>query len=192
VRDSKPLLPNAGLLLDFLQVRPRLNRLIARIVEPHEIDDILQETYIRACAAFEKTPVLNPRSFLLKTAQNLAFNHLNTAYHRRVRLADASAPELERHSPDLESQFEAKEAFLAFRSALRALPPQCRRAFILRKVQGLSQREIAEFLGISESTVEKHVAKGLLLVRESLLRKGHMETRRIGHAGQNPIRMPRR
>jgi RNA polymerase sigma-70 factor (ECF subfamily) len=42
------------------------------------------------------------------------------------------------------------------------LPLQCRRAFLLKKVYGLSQKEIAGYLGISESTVEKHVAKGLL------------------------------
>lgn len=178
---SKGLLANAGLLLDFLRFKPNLSRLVARIVEPHDIDDILQETYIRVCAASEKTEIINPKSFMLKTAQNLAYNHLGTAYQRRVQLEDFSTSEIELLTPDFESQFESKDRFLGFCRAVRTLPQQCRRAFILRKVYGLSQQEIALFLGISESTVEKHVAKGLLLAREAMLRMGHLEAEQTGN-----------
>ena len=168
----------AALLLDFMQFKPNIRRLVARIVEPQDIDDILQETYIRVCAASEKTDIHNPRSFMLKTAQNLAFNHLTTAYQRRIQLEDFSRSDFEPTTRDLESECESEERFLGFCRALRTLPQQCRRAFVLRKVYGLSQREIAQCLDISESTVEKHVAKGLLLARESMLRMGHMEGRR--------------
>lgn len=186
MRGSTGLLANAGLLLDFLRFRPRLKRLLSRIVEPQDIDDILQETFIRVCAAARTTQIVNARSFMFKTAQNLAFNHVSTAYYRRTQLEDFSAPGMELLSPKFESQFESGERFVAFCRAVRGLPTQSRRAFVLRKVYGLSQREIAEFLGISESTVEKHVAKGLLLTREALLRAGHLEAHhsasRIRHA----------
>ena len=56
-------------------------------------------------------------------------------------------------TPSLERQFESRERFLMFCRAVRELPLQCRRAFILKKVYGLSQKEIADYLGISESTV---------------------------------------
>lgn len=171
---------STALLLDFLQFKPSIRRLVARIVEPQDIDDILQETYIRVCAASGKTNILNPRSFMLKTAQNLAFNHLTTAYQRRVQLEDFSASDLEPTTRNLESDWESEERFLGFCRALRTLPLQCRRAFILRKVYGMSQREIADSLEISESTVEKHVAKGLLLARESMLRMGHIDDKRPG------------
>ncbi len=46
-------------------------------------------------------------------------------------------------------------------------PTQCRRVFVLKKIYGLSQEEIAAELGIAQSTVEKHIAKGLLLCREA-------------------------
>jgi len=172
---SKSFLANAGLLHDFIRFRSNLSRLLKRLVEPQDIEDIMQETYIRVCAAAEKTEIANSKSFMLKTAQNLAFNHLSTAYRRRTQLEDFSPTGMELPAPDFEAQFDATEKFLGFCTAVRELPVQCRRTFVLRKVYGLSQREIATQLGISESTVEKHVAKGYLLCRESMLRMGHLE-----------------
>jgi RNA polymerase sigma factor (sigma-70 family) len=146
----------------------------ARIVKSHDIDDILQETFIRACAASEKTEIRRPRSFMLKTAQNLALNHVSTAYYKRTQIEDFSSSDVCPITRSLESEFESRECFLGFCRAVRSLPPQCRRVFVLRKVYGLSQQEIGEYLGISESTVEKHVTKGLLMCRESMRDMGHL------------------
>jgi len=55
-------------------------------------------------------------------------------------------------------------------SAVASLPDQCRKVLVLKKIEGLSQREIASRLHISESTVEKHLAKGLLLTRDFMAR----------------------
>jgi DNA-directed RNA polymerase specialized sigma24 family protein len=55
------------------------------------------------------------------------------------------------------------------------LPPLCRRVFVLRKVYKLSHTEIAEVLGVSHSTIEKHVAKGLLRCRDYLREKGMLD-----------------
>jgi RNA polymerase sigma-70 factor (ECF subfamily) len=157
-----------ALLEEFLSCKTALGRFIARIVGAHDIDDILQETFIRACAASEKTDIRHPRSFMFKTAQNLALNHVTSAYYKRTDIEDFSSTDVPDAMESLESDFESKERFLEFCRAVRALPAQCRRVFVLRKVYGLSQQEIAEYLGISQSTVEKHVAKGLLLCRESM------------------------
>ena len=51
---------------------------------------------------------------------------------------------------------------------LGRLPPLCRRVFVLRKVYRLSHDEISEVLGVSHSTIEKHVAKGLIRCRDYL------------------------
>jgi RNA polymerase sigma-70 factor (ECF subfamily) len=55
------------------------------------------------------------------------------------------------------------------------LPPLCRRVFVLRKVYRLSHDEIAEVLGVSHSTIEKHVAKGLVRCRDYLRQAGLLE-----------------
>jgi RNA polymerase sigma-70 factor (ECF subfamily) len=59
-----------------------------------------------------------------------------------------------------------QERFFHLCGAVRTLPVQCRRAFVLKKVYGLSRREIAEYMGLSESTVQKHIAKGMTMCAE--------------------------
>jgi RNA polymerase sigma-70 factor (ECF subfamily) len=54
-----------------------------------------------------------------------------------------------------------QQEFKLFCDAVRALPKQCRRAFVLKKVYGYSLKEIAQELEISEKTVEKHIAEGI-------------------------------
>ena len=56
--------------------------------------------------------------------------------------------------------------------AVDSLPPVCRRAFVLRKVYKLSHGEIAEVLGITPSTIEKHVVKGMIRCRDYLRERG--------------------
>lgn len=173
MRVSKAPSETASLVSAFLGFRRFLRRFVGRIVKPHDIDDILQETFIRAYAASEKTEILHPRSFMLKTARNLALNHVTSAYNKRTQMEDYSSAEVYSIEESVESQFESRERFLGFCRAVRDLPAQCRRVFVLKKVYGLSQQEIADYLGISPSTVEKHVAKGLLMCRESMQAMGY-------------------
>lgn len=180
MRKSMTVTAPFDLLTDFVKCRASMSRLVAKIVKPQDIDDILQETFIRVCAASDRTEIQNPRSFMLKTAQNLALNHVSTAYQKRTRLEDFASSDVCPVTESLEAEFESKERFLGLCRAVRTLPPQCRRVFVLRKVYGLTQKEIAEHLGISESTVEKHVAKGLLMCREFMLELGQ-----LGHAASS-------
>ena len=161
--------PQAGVLSVFLECRDMLGRVIRRLVRADDVDDILQETFVRAYVAAKTTQIRHPRAFLLTTARNVAMNQLLSADSRRTRsIEDCSSSAVFRGSDNVELEHESKERFLGFCQAVRALPVQCRRVFVLKKVYGLSQQEIAERLGISESTVEKHVAKGLLLCVRSM------------------------
>ena len=63
----------------------------------------------------------------------------------------------------LEKNVESKERFIHFCRATDTLSADVKRVFLLKKVYGMRQKEIAELVGLSESTVEKHVAKGLLM-----------------------------
>jgi RNA polymerase sigma-70 factor (ECF subfamily) len=144
---------------------------VARIVQPSDIEDIVQETFLRCYQAAEKTTIRHPRSFMLTTAKNLALNHVARADHHLVRgvasFEDSAVPlykddEPRKNDPELEQEF------LLLCQAVRTLPVQCRRAFILKKVYGLSRKEIALYMGIAESTVQKHIAKGVLLCAKYL------------------------
>ena len=149
----------------YMSVRKNLLRAVSRIVPPHEIEDVVQETYVRLCQVSNVDEIRNPRSYLLKTVRNLALDHVKRAEHRLSVRWDA-APEqgYTASNPEADDVFQqsaAREEFANFCEAVRQLPAQCRRVFVLKKVYGYSQREIATELGLSESTVEKHVSLGV-------------------------------
>lgn len=147
----------------FISSRKSLMRVVSRIVPPREIEDIVQEAYVRICQIEQKENIQQPRSFLFKTVRNLAIDHIKRA---EVRLVDSSEnftefelfPECD---DEIYQQVANDEEFAQYCEAIRHLPVQCRKVFVLKKVYGYSQKEIAQQLELSESTVEKHVALGV-------------------------------
>ena len=147
----------------FMLARKSMTRLVSRIVPPREIEDIVQETYVRICQIEQKEKIQQPRSFLLKMARNLALDHVKKA---EVRLVDSSENfydfELFPDAGDeIYQQVANNEEFAQYCEAIRHLPLQCRKVFVLKKIYGYSQKEIAQQLELSESTIEKHVALGV-------------------------------
>lgn len=153
------------LLRAFVALRERIERVVLRVAPPEEVEDIVQETYVRVCQAKNKDSIREPRSFLFRTAQNLALDHMKRAETRLTSNSDLLA-ELEfsdegRRADGTLDQVEANEKFGHFCEAVRRLPKQVRRAFVLKKVYGHTQREIAEIMNISENVVENYIAQGM-------------------------------
>lgn len=146
----------------YLSLRLVLARVVSKIVPPHEVEDIVQETYVRLCQVAKPEKIRHPKSYLFQTARNLALDNIKRADNRLADRLDESAEALTALStPDYDETFEqaaSREEFGHFCEAVRQLPVQARRVFVLKKVYGYSQREIAQELGLAESTVEKHVA----------------------------------
>ena len=147
----------------FVSYSATIRRYISRFVNPNDIDDIVQETFVRSYEADLKQKIKYPKSYMLKTAKNIALN-LNAKWDNKYNdsIEDFVEPPVELISASFEDEFESKERFLLFCRATDQLSGKIRKCFILKKVYGLSQKEIAKLLNLSESTVEKHVAKGLL------------------------------
>lgn len=148
----------------FLASRDSLTRVVSRLVPPKEIEDIVQETYVRICQLERQQHIEQPRSFMMKTARNLALDHLKRAETRLTDSADVEADFADWTSLEQDATYNAAangEEFAHFCEAIRLLPVQCRKVFVLKKVYGYSQKEIAVQLQLSESTVEKHVATGV-------------------------------
>lgn len=146
----------------FLKYRSQLRRAVSGIVSSEEVDDIVQETWLKSYEAELKQEIQFEKTYMLKTARNLALNHVSKAAEKY----NFSMEELDEQDSifagiQLERQVESKERFLHFCRATDHLSPEVKRVFLLKKVYELSQKEIADYLQISESTVEKHVAKGL-------------------------------
>ena len=149
----------------YLSIVERLRRAIGGIVPPKEVEDIVQEAYVRACQAEKATSIRAPSSFLFKTVRNLALDHVKRS---ESRLSDSfeeenSAEAFYQHSFGMNPQDEtvSHEEFSLFCDAVRLLPAQCRRAFVLKKVYGFTRKEIAEQMNISENTVQTQIARGL-------------------------------
>ncbi len=149
----------------YLSIVERLRRAIGGIVPPKEVEDIVQEAYVRACQAERATSIRAPSSFLFKTVRNLALDHVKRS---ESRLSDSfeeenSAEAFYQHSFGMNPQDEtvSHEEFSLFCDAVRLLPAQCRRAFVLKKVYGFTRKEIAEQMNISENTVQTQIARGL-------------------------------
>ena len=149
----------------FISIRSTLMCAVSHIVPPKEIEDIVQETYVRVCQVENPKSIRHPQSFMLKTARNLALDHIKRA---ETRLCDSMDDELEVElneqycrDDDTYDHVAANQELGHFCEAVRNLPPRCRKAYVMKRVYGYSQREIATVLNISERTVEKHIAAGI-------------------------------
>ena len=158
--------------------RAALHRYLRRFTSGAEdIEDLVQETYVRIYAIADRDAVSSPRALLFRIAHNLAVERRR----RQVARATDSVGDFELLDVDTleappDEQIDARRRFESFCAAVDRLPPLCRRVFVLRKVYKLSHTEIAEVLGVSHSTIEKHVAKGLMRCRDYLRDRGMLDT----------------
>ena len=156
----------------YLSMRPGIARAVSGIVPPHEVEDIVQETYVRLCRVAGPGRIRHPKSYLFRTARNLALDSVKRAEHR---LGQPWKEDIGNAGAEVDEVFEravSSEEFGRFCEAVRLLPVQARRVFVLKKVYGYSQREIADELGLAESTVEKHVALAVRRCAEHMRKSG--------------------
>jgi RNA polymerase sigma-70 factor (ECF subfamily) len=148
----------------LVELQQKLKRFIRRFLkQPEDVEDIAQESFIRVLEAGSQGKIDYPKAYLYRTARNLAFNKLTSSAHQLVdAIEDLPDADVLASTTTLEDEIGAQRRFELFCRAVAQLPEQCRTVLILRKVYGLSQREVADQLGIAVSTVEKHLAKGLL------------------------------
>ncbi|NMH59524.1 RNA polymerase sigma factor [Alteromonas ponticola] len=153
----------------YIKYRSKLMGAISSIVSMDDIEDIVQEAFIKSYEAELKQEIRYARTYMLRTVRNLALNHVSSAaniYNQPMDDMDSLPHELVGFT--LEKHVESKERFINFCRATDTLSPEVKRVFLLKKVYGMKQKEIAELVGLSESTVEKHVAKGLLYCSQYL------------------------
>jgi RNA polymerase sigma factor (sigma-70 family) len=171
--------------------RGALYRYVCKLASRAEdIEDLVQETYLRIYALPDFNTVESPKALLFRIAHNLV---VERARRKKAQLTDAVADfeglNVSSAEAPPDEQTDARRRFEFFCAAVDRLPPLCRRVFVLRKVFKLSPDEISEVLGISTSTIEKHVAKGLVRCRDYLREKGLMEVVEATTAGESVRRL---
>ena len=154
------ILPHEG------HVRACLRR--ARISRD-DVEDIIQEAYCRLASLTSVDHILSPRAYFLTVAKNIALAHL-----RRARIVHMeSIDEIERFDvssddPSPEQIISGRAELARLQTLISSLPDRCRRIFVMRRVEGLPQKEIARILGLSETTIENDAAKGLRLIMRAI------------------------
>ena len=120
----------------------------------------MQETY--AGMARHHATVREPRAFMFAIARNAVIATLKQKrIVRIVAIADLDSFPLVDGAATSEQSLVGREELEMLQAAIADLPDRCREVLTLRKIEGLPQREVAARLGLSESTVEKHVSAGI-------------------------------
>ncbi len=147
------VLPHEAALRAWLQSR------FPRVVD---VDDVVQASYERLLKVQETGPIANPRAFLFVCARNFALNQLRRLRHeRRDPTADIDVATLFVDTAGIPESIARTEDLRLLVESIHQLPTRCREVMTLRKIYGLSQREVAIQLGISENTVEAQSRIGL-------------------------------
>jgi RNA polymerase sigma factor (sigma-70 family) len=129
-----------------------------------DLDDIVQESYARVLHAQESQAIDAPKAFLFATARNLALMQLRQRQaHRTDSLAEIDGPGILDESSDVAETVARAQELELLTQAIQTLPARCRQILTLRKIYGMSQREVAAELGIAEHTVE---AQGTIALRK--------------------------
>ncbi len=127
-----------------------------------DVLDFRQEVYARVFAAGCQELPTNVRAFVLITARNLLINHARRAsivsFELMADLEDV-ATDTDELTP--ERHAVARDELRHVRAAVARLPARCQEIVMLRKVEGMSHREIAARTGLSPRTVEAHLTRGM-------------------------------
>ena len=160
-----------------------LKRFLRRFMSNfHDIEDVCQETILRALEAEKTRDIHEPRAFLFGVTRNIVRKKLDSESRTIIDfIEDFGDIEYLSSEPSIDECLYGKRKMLVFWDAVSKLPAQCQKVFILKKVHGYSHKEIAKILEISISTVEKHAATGLKRCSE------YMDMHQAGVSSQDKI-----
>lgn len=157
----------------FVENESAIKRFLRRFFSgSHDIEEVSQETFLKAFQAAKSREIEQPKAFLFGVARNVALKRLSKNSRAIIEFIEDSHPSGDiADEVGLEDALESRQRMLIFAEAVSTLPAQCQRVFIMKKVYGLSHKEISARLKISVSTVEKHVANGLFRCGEYMKKK---------------------
>ncbi len=140
---------------------------LRRVCRPgFDIDNLVAESLARAYTAKDIARIPTGRGYLFMIARNLL---IDTARRDTIVSLDFVADlDMLRADDSLEASLTARDELRHLQAIIETLPQQCRRVFLLRRVQELSFSDIAAQMSLSVSTVEKHLARAVMLVAKAM------------------------
>ena len=135
-----------------------------RLRNRQQAQDLAHDTFVRVLESNSDT-VVQPRAYLHQTARNIAVDGFRREELRDAKELAAVAP-CSSETGDPEQYMRAFQLAESVERALQELPLNCRKVFVWQKIEGLTQAEIAERLGLSRNMVEKYIIRTLRHLRE--------------------------
>jgi len=133
-----------------------------RVRDAADVEDVVQECYCRFAQLADPSQVTNPRAYLFTMAANLVKRQWRHARIVPIEAAvDSAAAQWESELPSPERIVAARQELGRVQAALATLSERARRIFLLRRIEGLSQKEIARVLGVTETIVENEASRSL-------------------------------
>jgi len=165
---------NAWFIREVLPLEAALMQFLRRCVRDEtDAADLRQDVYVRVYEAAQKQIPHPTRPFVFTTARNLVIDRVRREQVVSIEaVADLEALEVAIDEPGPDRSVMARQELRRLQTALDHLPPRSREAIVLRKIEGLSRREIATRMGISEQTVAEYLMTGAYALAEWL----HVET----------------
>ncbi|MCO5147092.1 MAG: RNA polymerase sigma factor [Aquamicrobium sp.] len=153
----------------FAEHRGKLESLVTRSTGDREAaSDIVQDVFSRVLACEQASAPEDSVKILYASARNATIDHVRMQ-NRRREILERVVPE--QIAPDVlmpDSIVEGRQALMELDQRLMELGRTTRDIFLLRRVHGVSNAEIARRYGISVSAVEKHVARALRYCQKGL------------------------
>jgi RNA polymerase sigma-70 factor (ECF subfamily) len=149
--------------------------LVRARVSQEDIDDLVQEAYCRLAALDRVDHIARPDAYFFSIVRNLLLRRL-----KRTRIVSIEMiAEIEAYavddSPSPEREAGGRLDYARLCAIMAGLPERCRRIVEMRKLEGISQKEIARRIGVTESVVENDVHQGI----QAILREWRDEENRV-------------
>jgi RNA polymerase sigma factor (sigma-70 family) len=127
-----------------------------------DIDDVIQESYVRILKAKDRKDLKSTKSYLFTIARNLAIDSIRKVKAKGTKpLAESGIEAVIDAEANPQEALEWQQERDILREAIGTLPDRCREIFTLRKIEDMSQSEIAKKLGISVNTVTAQISIGV-------------------------------
>jgi len=149
----REVLPLEATLMQFLEHNWR-NR--------SDIADLRQDVYARVCEAAQKEIPASAKAFVFRVARNLLVDRVRKEQIVPIEaVADLDALDVAMDTPGPERSVIARDELRHLQAALDRLPPRCREAIVLGRVEGLSGRQIAVRMSVTEQAVSMQIDHGI-------------------------------
>lgn len=138
-----------------------------------EVDDVVQESYLRLWRARAGQPLKSAKAFLFTVARHVALDFLRRKHASPFDdVGNLTALPVIDDKAGVTELVSMEEKARLLAQALTTLPPRGREVVILRKLKGLSQKEVAAQLNLSEKTVDEHLYRGMKRLGAHLRARG--------------------